>query len=200
VLHVIGGGGHASVVVDVARRAGVSEVTVWSEDTPEAARFPPSTQFRPIGELSASLPVILGIGDLAQRARLRARFPILAPPVSDPSAVIGTGVRIGNGAVIFAACVVNPNARIGSDAIINTGCIVEHDCVVHSNAHLSPGVRLAGAAVIGRNAHVGIGGIVLPGVKVGEGAVVGAGAVVIRDVPAGVTVAGIPAKELPRRR
>lgn len=198
-LHVIGGGGHASVLVDVARRAGFADITVWSEDTPEAGRFPAGTRFRHVAELSPSLPVVLGIGDLAQRSRLRARFPVLAPPILDPSAVIGAGVAVANGAVVFAACVINANASVGTDAIINTGCIVEHDCVVHSNAHLSPGVRLAGTVVVGRSAHVGTGGIVLPGVKVGEGAVVGAGAVVTRDVPDGVTVVGVPAKVLTHR-
>ena len=198
-LHVIGGGGHASVVVDVARRAGVTEATVWSEDPPQASRFPIGTRFGRIDDLASSLPVVLGIGDLAQRLRLRERFPVRAPAVIDPSAVIGNGVRVGDGAVIFPACVVNANASIDVDAIINTGCIVEHDCVVHGNAHLSPGVRLAGGVVIGRNAHVGTGGIVLPGVRVGDGAIVGAGAVVTRDVPQGVTVIGVPAKSLTRK-
>ena len=198
-LHVIGGGGHASVVVDVARRAGFADVTIWSDDTPEATRFPQGTGFRPLDQLTSALPVVLGIGDLAQRSRLRARFPVLAPAIIDPSAIIGGGVSVAPGAVVFALCAVNANARIDTDAIINTGCIIEHDCVVHSNAHLSPGVRLAGGAVIERGAHVGTGGIVLPGVTVGEGAIVGAGAVVTRDVPAGVTVVGVPAKALARR-
>jgi acetyltransferase EpsM len=199
VLHVIGGGGHASVIVDVARRAGVVQSTIWSEDDPAPNRFPPGTQFRPVAELQPSLAVMLGIGDLAQRSRLRAQFPLVAPAIIDPSAVIGGGVRVADGVVIFAACVLNANAAIEADAIINTGCIVEHDCIVRTNAHLSPGVRLAGGAMVGRGAHVGTGGIVLPGVKVGDGAIVGAGAVVTRDVPPGATVVGVPARAVERR-
>jgi sugar O-acyltransferase (sialic acid O-acetyltransferase NeuD family) len=198
-LHVIGGGGHASVVVDVARRAGFADVTIWSDDTPDARRFPQGTRFRPLDELTSTFSVVLGIGDLAQRSGLRARFPGLGPAIIDPSAIVGGGATVAPGAVVFALCAVNANARIDTDAIINTGCIVEHDCVVQCNAHLSPGVRLAGGVIIERGAHVGTGGIVLPGVTVGEGAVVGAGAVVTRDVPAGVTVVGVPAKALAPR-
>ena len=46
---------------------------------------------------------------------------------------------------------------------------------------------------------IGGGAIVLPGVTIGDDAVVGAGSVVTRDVPAGATVVGNPARAVPAR-
>lgn len=193
IVHVIGAGGHASVVADVARRCGHT-VHVWSDDTPEAARFPAGTRFARLGTLESSEPTVLGFGELAARRRMRERFSARAAALVDPSVIVGHGVTLADGVVVMAAGVLNANARVESDAIVNTACVVEHDCVIGENSHLSPGVRLAGGVRIGRNVHIGTGAIVLPGVSVGDGATVGAGAVVIRDVPAGLVVVGVPAR------
>jgi UDP-2-acetamido-3-amino-2,3-dideoxy-glucuronate N-acetyltransferase len=49
--------------------------------------------------------------------------------------------------------------------------------------------------VVEDGASVGSGAVILGGVRIGAGALVGAGAVVTQDVPAGVTVAGVPAQQ-----
>jgi acetyltransferase-like isoleucine patch superfamily enzyme len=53
--------------------------------------------------------------------------------------------------------------------------------------------------VIEDDVWIGIGAILLKGVRVGRGARIGAGSVVTRDVPAGATVAGNPARLMGRR-
>ncbi|MEG8053803.1 DapH/DapD/GlmU-related protein [Sphingomonas aerolata] len=50
--------------------------------------------------------------------------------------------------------------------------------------------------IIGRNVWIGGGALILPGITVGDNAIVGAGSVVTRDVRAGATVAGNPARLL----
>ncbi|MNN96997.1 Maltose O-acetyltransferase [compost metagenome] len=61
------------------------------------------------------------------------------------------------------------------------------------------GLESARPIRIGRNVWIGGGAIVLPGVTIGDDAVVGAGSVVTRDVPAGATVVGNPARAVPAR-
>ncbi len=53
---------------------------------------------------------------------------------------------------------------------------------------------LSRPVVIEDDAWIGIGAIILKGVRIGRGARIGAGSVVTSDVPAGVTVAGNPAR------
>ena len=56
-------------------------------------------------------------------------------------------------------------------------------------------MRFGRPVTIGANVWIGGGAIILSGVTIGDDAIVGAGSIVTRDVAAGVTVFGNPARE-----
>lgn len=74
--------------------------------------------------------------------------------------------------------------------------IVHDDAKRIDRTEAGAGDGTVAPVVLRRGCYLGAGCIVLPGVTVGERAVVAAGAVVTRDVPAGVIVGGVPAREL----
>ena len=80
--------------------------------------------------------------------------------------------------------VIHGNCKIGDDCIIRQG-------VTLGNRHPD---RPHDAPKLGKNVNVGAGAKVLGAVNVGDDAVIGANAVVVKDVPAGATVVGIPAR------
>jgi sugar O-acyltransferase (sialic acid O-acetyltransferase NeuD family) len=115
-------------------------------------------------------------------------------------AIISPSARIGEGSIVNAGAVLLPNSELRSHVIVHSGAVIEHDCVLDEGCNVAPGVHLAGRVEIGKDAYVYTGAAVIPKVKIGARAVVGAGAVVLRDVPEDVTVAGNPARELPRKK
>ncbi len=104
------------------------------------------------------------------------------------------------------------STRFGRDCFVNFGCtflaiggitvedgaFIGPHCVLATEYHPEDPVRrhslLTRPIVIGRNAWLGADVKVLAGVTIGENAIVAAGSVVTRDVPAGMVVAGSPAR------
>lgn len=116
-----------------------------------------------------------------------------ASPVTDPTAVIASSTRLGNGTFIGAGVVIGAAGVLGEHVFVNRSTNLGHHAYVDDFASIGPGCTLAGNVHLGKQAFVGAGSVVLPGVRIGEGAVVAAGSVVKNDVPDGVMVAGIPA-------
>ena len=144
----------------------------------------------------------IAIGDNANRKRwydtLQARG-LEVINVIDPTAQIAPSARIGRGCFIGKFAVVNALAQIGNDCIINTRATAEHESRIGDHAQLATGVLVNGKTVVEELAFLGSGAVCNDKIIIGREAVIGSGTVVIRDIPAGVTAVGNPARILPGR-
>lgn len=111
-----------------------------------------------------------------------------------PSAVVPASVTVGPGTVIHAGSVATAEIEIGAHVAVMPAVVFTHDDVVADFATFGAGVRLAGGVAIGRGAYVGSGACVRENLTIGAEALIGMGSVVVRDVPAGETWWGSPAR------
>jgi UDP-perosamine 4-acetyltransferase len=194
---IFGAGGHAKVVFEILEALG-HLVVGFVDVAGGAATLLGAPVVRDPAALSFE-GAIVAIGDNRIRKRVfeevRAAGYALVNAVH-PSAILSPRSTLGAGVVVVAGAIVNVDAVVGDNVILNTGCTVDHDGRIESHSHIAPGTHLGGDVQVGEGAFVGLGGRVLPGVRIGAWATCGAGAVVLRDVPARVTVVGVPARVL----
>ena len=200
-------GGHGVVAASAMLAAG-QRVAGYLETGPRQAPDPFGLAYLGTEESYFAAPrgvsAFVAVGDNRRRQSIAERFigegkilPCTA--VVHPSAYVGPGVHCEVLSLICAGAVVQPLARVGRGAIVNTLASVDHECEVGAFAHVAPRAVLAGNAVVGAGALVGVGAVVLPGSRIGEEATLGAGSVLTRDLPAGETWVGNPARPISRR-
>lgn len=123
---------------------------------------------------------------------------------------------VGAGTVVRPPfyCDYGYNLHLGDNVFLNFNCVVLDVVSVRigDGTQIGPAVQILAAdhprdvatraaglefgrpVVIGKQVWIGAGALLMPGITVGDGAIIGAGSVVTRDVPAGATVMGNPAR------
>jgi sugar O-acyltransferase (sialic acid O-acetyltransferase NeuD family) len=151
--------------------------------------------------------VVIAIANGMVRERLARRCAddgVLPWTVAAANVVRMDDVTLGEGAALSPFVTLTSNIRIGRHFHANLYSYVEHDCVIGDFVTFAPGAKCNGNVVVEDHAYIGAGAVIRQGrpgkpLVIGRGAVVGMGAVVTRDVPAGTTVVGNPARPFPSK-
>jgi len=192
---VLGGGGHASVLVEILRQLNQPIAAIVSPKLDEnklvfvgikhlindddVLSFPPD-----------SVLLVNGIGSLPGnqlRQEIYLRFASLGYhflTLVSPHAIVSDYARLEDGVQIMANAVVQTGVEIGDNSIINTSASIDHDCRIGAHNHIAPAVTFSGDVTTGDSVHIGTAAIVIQGVHIGFNAVVGAGSIITKSVDA----------------
>jgi sugar O-acyltransferase (sialic acid O-acetyltransferase NeuD family) len=113
-----------------------------------------------------------------------------------PLAAIGPGCMLGHGIIVCRNTIVTTNVSIGDHVLINIAATCGHDAVIGDGCTLSGHCDVTGHAILEKGVFLGSHAAVMPGVRVGAFATVAAGSIAFRNVKAGETVIGVPAKPI----
>ncbi len=206
---ILGGGGHARVLIDCIRESDLAEIEgVLDPDSSlhgqKILDVPVLGGDELLGGMAAGgvTHFVVGLGGVGDNGPRRRLFELgcscrLNPlTVRHPSAMVSRWASIGPGCQLLPGSIVNAGATLGKNVIVNSGAVVEHDCVIGDHVHIATGGKLASTVQVGIGAHIGAGATVRQSISIGEGAIVGAGAVVVKDVGPGVVVVGVPARPI----
>jgi UDP-perosamine 4-acetyltransferase len=211
-LILLGAGGHARVLIETLRLKGeyvisglldprrelhgtqVCEVTVLGDDAQLPALYEQGVRH--------ALLALGSVGKTTLRAAIYARtvaagFTLIR--LVHPRASVSPSAELGDGTVVLNGAIVGAGARLGKNVIVNTAAVIEHDCVVGDHTHIATRACLTGGVTVGANAHIGANAVIRQGISIGAGAVVGAGAAVVHDVAPETTVVGVPARPIRKR-
>lgn len=192
---LLGAGGHAKVVLALARAAGLTIIGLCD---PELASRRVGS-WRGLDVLGGDEALcrwgpercllLNGVGPALKsgiRSQLHVSFRRRGysfPALVHPQAWVDESVTLSEGVQVMAGAVIQPDCLLGENTVINTNASVDHDCRLGAHVHIAPGATVCGGVVIADHAFVGSGATVVQGVRIGQHAVVGACTALVRDLP-----------------
>lgn len=196
-LLIVGCGGHARSVADVALLSGTLEIIFWDSNARENETL---FGFQVLSDKSIfdkHKTVFLGIGANHERAEFFGQFKEknIINVVSDMAYVASTST-LARGVFVAHGAHIGPMAIIGDNTIINTHAVVEHECVIGVHSHISVNSSISGRCKIGDFVFVGAGAVVKDKISVCSNVTIGAGCVVVKDIIEPGIYVGSPARKI----
>ena len=190
---ILGGGGHASVLVDILRAQGRKiKAIVCPDSIAQRGIFAGILHLKQDDDVlmfsTSDVLLVNGIGMLPKsslKRKVNEYFLNLGyqfETVVSDDAFVSPFAKLSPGSQVFSGAIIQAGATVGEHCIINSGSIVEHDCSIGVYNHIAPGATLCGQVVTEDDVYVGANATVIQNVKLAQGSIVGAGSVVTQSL------------------
>lgn len=190
---LIGGGGHAAVLMDALLQRKREILAIISPDSvsqrPIFNGIPCLKNDEDIRSFNPKeVMLVNGLGMLPRslhRQSISKRFKSMGyrfETVIASGASVSCFAALEEGVQVLSGAIVQAGAHVGEGTILNTGAIIEHDCMVGSYNHIAPRATLCGQVATQDNVYIGAGATVIQGLSLGENCIVGAGATLVRSL------------------
>jgi sugar O-acyltransferase (sialic acid O-acetyltransferase NeuD family) len=191
---IYGGGGHAKMCIEILKKTNDFEIVGIIDSK------------LPIGTTVLDVPIIggdesineltekglkyaaLGVGAVLNHSLRRKLFVFLKekglfiPNLIHPSASVEPSAQLGEGNQIMQGAIIGSDVKIGDNCIINSGSIISHDSALGNNVHLAPGAIVAGNVTINNDTIIGMGATLFLGIKIGQNVIINNGINIFDDV------------------
>lgn len=102
----------------------------------------------------------------------------------------------GRGGVVCPGVRISDDVRIGNYVSLGSNVTIGHDVKLRHYVTVNPGANVSGNVSVEKMSLIGGGSFIREKIRIESGSVVGGGAVVVKNVAAGTTVIGVPAKPM----
>jgi len=173
---IVGGGGHAKVVISVIKKLQNYNIIGYTDikDNGKLLGVP----FIGVDEIvfshSKNTLLALGIGQIDNiefRKKIVIKFiekGYKFETLISPDSTINENVEVGVGSVIFDGTIVQSDSLIGEYCILNTKTSLDHDCEIGDFVHIAPGVTVCGDVKIGDDTFIGAGSTIIHGICINK--------------------------------
>lgn len=201
-IAIIGGGGFAKEVIEVALLNGYEIYGVFSKENSleEYKYFGYLNELNELKDKFDGVHIAIGAVNKEGIKNRRVIIEFLKEngikqiSLISPLAILSKDVKIGDGVYIGHKALLSIGVSIGDNVLLNQACVIGHDCKIEDNTSIAPLVFLGGNVIVENDVMVGVRSTIRQGVKIGQNSIIGMCSTIIKNIKADSLTLPTPSK------